>query len=43
MIDFFPGAVKNQRQMFSVVLGLTVLLTIIGGFIIVKPFIDGRF
>ena len=43
MIDFFPGAVKNQRSMFSVVLGLTVLATIIGGFVIVKPFIDGRF
>ena len=42
MIDFFPGAVKNQKSMFSVVLGLTVLFTVIGGVIIVKPFFTGR-
>ncbi|MFI5041957.1 MAG: succinate dehydrogenase, cytochrome b556 subunit [Acidimicrobiales bacterium] len=41
MIDFFPGAVRNQRNLFSVVLGLTVLFTVIGGVIIVKPFFTG--
>jgi len=41
MIDFFPGAVKNQRALFSVVLGVTVLLTVVGGVVIVKPFFTG--
>jgi succinate dehydrogenase / fumarate reductase cytochrome b subunit len=41
MIDFFPGAVKNQARLFSIVLGVTVLLTIVGGVIIVKPFFTG--
>jgi succinate dehydrogenase / fumarate reductase, cytochrome b subunit len=41
MIDFFPGAVKNQRALFSVVLAVTALLTVIGGVVIVKPFFSG--
>ena len=41
MVDFFPGAVKNQRNLFSIVLGLSVLGTIIGGVIIIKPFFTG--
>ena len=41
MVDFFPGAVKNQRNLFSIVLGLSVLGTIIGGVIIVKPYFTG--
>ena len=41
MVDFFPGAVRNQRNLFSIVLGLSVLGTIIGGVIIVKPFFTG--
>jgi succinate dehydrogenase / fumarate reductase cytochrome b subunit len=41
MIDFFPGAVRNQARLFSIVLGLTVLLTVVGGVIIVKPFFTG--
>ena len=41
MIDFFPGAVRNQKNLTSVVLGLTTLLTIIGGVIIVKPYFTG--
>jgi succinate dehydrogenase / fumarate reductase cytochrome b subunit len=41
MIDFFPGAVKNQARLFSIVLALTALLTVIGGVIIVKPFVTG--
>ncbi len=43
MIDFFPGAVKNQRMMFSVVVGLTAVLTVVGGVVILKPFVTGRF
>jgi len=41
MVDFFPGAVKNQRNLFSIVLALSVLGTIIGGVIIVKPYFTG--
>jgi succinate dehydrogenase / fumarate reductase cytochrome b subunit len=41
MVDFFPGAVRNQRNLFSIVLGLSVLGTIIGGVIIIKPFFTG--
>lgn len=41
MVDFFPGAVKNQVRLFSAVLGLTAVLTVVGGVIIVKPFFTG--
>ncbi len=41
MVDFFPGAIKNQKNLFAVVLGLTALGTVIGGVIIVKPFFTG--
>ncbi|ACU53157.1 succinate dehydrogenase, cytochrome b556 subunit [Acidimicrobium ferrooxidans DSM 10331] len=41
MIDFFPGAVRNERALFQAMLGLSVLLTIVGGYYIVKPFFVG--
>lgn len=41
MIDFFPGAIRSQKQMFRIVLGLTALGTVIGGFVIVNPFLTG--
>jgi succinate dehydrogenase / fumarate reductase cytochrome b subunit len=41
MVDFFPGAIKNQKNLFAIVLGLTGLATMIGGVIIVKPFFTG--
>lgn len=41
MIDFFPGAIRNERAMFGVVLALTAILTAVGGFIILKPFLEG--
>ncbi|MHB8466103.1 MAG: succinate dehydrogenase, cytochrome b556 subunit [Acidimicrobiales bacterium] len=41
MVDFFPGAVKNQKNLFAVVLSLTGLFTAIGGVIIVKPWVTG--
>ena len=41
MIDFFPGAVRNQKNLWSAVLGLSVLGTVIGAVIIVKPFFTG--
>jgi succinate dehydrogenase / fumarate reductase cytochrome b subunit len=42
MIDFFPGAIKNERTVLVGVAVLTVVLTAIGGVVILWPFIDGR-
>ncbi len=42
MVDFFPGAIRNEKSMFTAVLALTGILTIVGGYVIMKPFIDGR-
>ena len=41
MIDFFPGAIRNEKMMFTVVLFLSIVLTAIGGFIIMRPFLEG--
>jgi succinate dehydrogenase / fumarate reductase, cytochrome b subunit len=41
MVDFFPGAIRNEQAMFGVVLALTAVLTAVGGFIIMKPFLEG--
>ena len=41
MIDFFPGAIRNEKAMFTVVLFLSVVLTAVGGFIILRPFLEG--
>ena len=41
MIDFFPGAIKSEKTMFSIVLFFTVILTAVGGFIILRPFLEG--
>jgi succinate dehydrogenase / fumarate reductase cytochrome b subunit len=42
MIDFFPGAVRNEKALASVVVFLTAVLTVVGGWIIMKPFVEGR-
>jgi len=42
LVDFFPGMVRNERKLFSVVMALTLLIGIPCGYIIMKPFIDGR-
>ena len=41
MVDFFPGAIRNEKVMFSIVLGLSVIGTGVGGWIIMKPFVEG--
>lgn len=41
MIDFFPGAIRSEKTMFSIVVFATVVLTLVGGFIIMKPFLEG--
>ncbi len=41
MIDFFPGAIRSEKKMFNIVVFATVVLTLVGGFIIMKPFLEG--
>ena len=42
MIDFFPEAVRHERVMFTAVLFLTTVLTLAGGWVIMRPFVEGR-
>ena len=42
MLDFFPGAIRNERRMLTWVVVLTAILTVVGGYVILKPFIEGR-
>lgn len=41
VVDFFPGAVRNEKAMFKAVTVLSLLAGGVGGYIILKPFIDG--
>jgi succinate dehydrogenase / fumarate reductase, cytochrome b subunit len=45
MIDFFPDAVreKTQKNLFGVVLFLTLAAGIPGAYVILRPFIEGHF
>jgi len=36
--DFFPGAIKREKEMLTVVVFLTVVLMIVGGWIILHPY-----
>jgi len=40
-VDFFPGAVARERRMLGAVVALTVLAGVPGGYVILKPFLDG--
>jgi succinate dehydrogenase / fumarate reductase cytochrome b subunit len=40
--DFFPGAVRRQKEMLWGVTALTVLLTVVGGWVIMEPFFFGE-
>ena len=42
MIDFFPGTIRNEKLVLAGVVAVTVVLTAAGGFVIMKPFIEGR-
>jgi succinate dehydrogenase / fumarate reductase cytochrome b subunit len=42
MIDFFPGAIRNQAVMFRIVLFFSVVITGFGGFVIIRPFLEGH-
>jgi succinate dehydrogenase / fumarate reductase cytochrome b subunit len=43
LVDFFPDGVRWDKPMLYGVLAITFAAGIPGGFIIMKPFIDGRF
>lgn len=43
LVDFFPEAIRSERAVFAVVLFLTTALTVVGGYVIMKPFFEGRF
>ncbi|HEX3394034.1 MAG TPA: succinate dehydrogenase, cytochrome b556 subunit [Acidimicrobiales bacterium] len=42
-VDFFPGAVKNERRLLSAVVVMTLLLGIPGAWMIMLPFVRGHF
>ena len=42
-VDFFPGQVGNERRLLIGVVALTLLAGVPGAYIIMKPFLDGRF
>ncbi len=41
MIDFFPGAIRSEKVMFKIVVFFTLILTGVGGFVILRPFLEG--
>ena len=43
LVDFFPEVLKSERSVFAAVMFITTALTVVGGFIIMKPFFEGRF
>jgi succinate dehydrogenase / fumarate reductase cytochrome b subunit len=43
LVDFFPEAIKSERTILAVVMFLTTALTVVGGYVIMKPFFEGRF
>lgn len=42
MIDFFPGAIRREKEVLWGVAALSVVLTALGGLVIMWPFIEGR-
>jgi succinate dehydrogenase / fumarate reductase cytochrome b subunit len=40
-LDFFPGAVRQERRLLSVVVLLTVAVGVPCGYVILEPFING--
>ena len=43
VIDFFPSAVRNEKAMLTMVAFLTAVATVVGGYVIMKPWLDGQF
>lgn len=43
MIDFFPDAIRRDKTLFGIVVFLTLAAGIPGGYVILRPFIEGHF
>jgi len=43
VVDFFPGQAGNERRLLGAVVVLTLATGLPGAFVIMKPFLDGRF
>ncbi|MGI9022553.1 MAG: succinate dehydrogenase, cytochrome b556 subunit [Acidimicrobiales bacterium] len=41
-VDFFPGAVRNERRLLSAVVVMTLAMGIPGAYVIMLPFLEGR-
>ena len=41
-VDFFPGAVANERRLLAVAVGLTLAAGVPGAVVILWPFVSGR-
>ena len=42
MIDFFPGTIGNEKAVLAAVTVVSLVATAAGGFVIMKPFLEGR-
>jgi succinate dehydrogenase / fumarate reductase cytochrome b subunit len=42
MLDFFPGAIRNEKAVLAVLTVVTLVATAVGGYVIMKPFVEGR-
>jgi len=43
LIDFFPDAIRKDKTLFGIVVFLTFAAGIPGGYVILRPFINGHF
>lgn len=43
VIDFFNDGVRNERSLFAGVVFLTLAIGLPGSFVIMRPFLEGRF
>jgi succinate dehydrogenase / fumarate reductase cytochrome b subunit len=41
-VDFFPGAVANERRLLTAAVALTLVLGVPGAWVIMKPFVEGH-
>ena len=43
VLDFFPGAIAKERTMTVIVVVVTILAVVPGGYIIIRPWLEGTF
>ena len=41
-VDFFPGAVRNERRLLAAAVVGTLVLGVPGAWVIMRPFVEGR-